>query len=134
MSQLETIDSQTYCPRWDLSDGRYVLADTAIDGGGVRVMAWVVDPLSPDLRARIEQDRDPSHMSAVVDGRVLTCVACGEAEVSAIVGADHPAIVASREMTRLIQRGYAIEALAPDGAALEWPAGLLPPSLRCAAA
>ncbi len=32
-----TYDRETGCPRWDLPDGTYVLADASINGGGCRI-------------------------------------------------------------------------------------------------
>jgi hypothetical protein len=75
-------DHETGLPRWDLPGGEYVLADAAIDGGGVRVM-------SPD-------------------GRIARHV--GGREVASYIGASHPAIEASREETRMVRVEQAREA------------------------
>jgi len=74
-------DKTTGLPRWELEHGQYVLADSSIEGGGVRIIG--------------------------VGGRV---VARGMRAVAAVIGADHPAVEESLAATQVAREVQAAAA------------------------
>lgn len=69
----EIVDRASGLPRWDLPDGRYVIADSGINGGGLCIM----------------EPCPPFGYVAAVRGKWA----------ADIIGEDHPAVLYSREMT-----------------------------------